>query len=63
MANDYEVWHALHDLCPPDGCGGCVVVDIDLDDDLLAAVERSGLEFDVFISQAIELGMRREARS
>ena len=64
---DYEVWHAAHNDCPPYGCGGCVVEEVDFDDDLLKwateAAQISGESLDVFIHKAIVVGLEHERGS
>lgn len=57
---DYQVWHALHDQCPPEGCGKCVTVEIDLDDDDLELVAATGEDLDVFLHRAVVAGMKAD---
>lgn len=66
MSNpDYTVWHALHNDCPPGGCGRCVTIDVDWDEDLYKDLQRSayfaGEDLDVYIHRAIVLGMKSES--
>ena len=58
---DYEVWHAMHNDCPPHGCGSCVVEDIEWDDGMLDSLATAaalvGEPIDVFIHKSIVAGM------
>lgn len=62
MNPDYEIWHASHDTCGEDGCGGCSVVDLEWSDeewaDIESAAKLAGEPIDVFIHKAIVIGMR-----
>jgi hypothetical protein len=64
VTGDYQVWHALHAPCGDEGCGGCVVIDVDWSDEdwdaLVTAAYWAGEPIDVFIHKAVVAGMKAE---
>lgn len=62
---DYEIWMAMHDDCPPDGCGKCVPLEVDWTPEQMRQIEAAarllGEPFDVFIAKALDSYLRREA--
>lgn len=62
MSADYEVWQAVHADCPPEGCGRCVVIELDWTDEEIRQVKALaalvGETYEAFVHKAVVAGMR-----
>lgn len=62
---DLELWHAIHDECPPEGCGHCVTLDVQWPPEQFREIRNAahwlGEPVDVFIHRALLNALKTEA--
>ena len=60
----YEVWHALHDECPSEGCGNCVGIELEWTDEefreISTAAYWAGESVGAYLHRVIVMGMKHE---